>query len=81
MPPLLQQSATHQFKTAVGARLGSGIAELATTATSGFLYVPTCNGAPTGIPEAQTGMAPLVVDRANNRLYFYATGAWRNAGP
>lgn len=54
---------------------------LATTATNGFLYVPTCAGLPTGTPTAITGMAPIVVDTTNNKLYFYSNGAWRDAGP
>jgi len=56
-------------------------AALATTATDGFLYVPTCAGVPTGAPTAISGMAPIVVDTTNNRWYFYSGGAWRNAGP
>jgi hypothetical protein len=56
-------------------------AALATTATDGFLYVPTCAGTPTGVPTAITGMAPIVVDTTNNKLYFYSTGVWRDAGP
>jgi hypothetical protein len=58
-----------------------GTAALATTATDGFLYVPTCAGVPTGTPTAYTGVAPIVIDTTNNRLYFYSSGAWRNAGP
>jgi len=58
-----------------------GKAALATTATSGFLYVPTCAGTPTGVPTAYTGTAPIVVDTTNNKLYFYSGGAWRDAGP
>jgi hypothetical protein len=56
-------------------------AALATTATNGFLYVPTCAGTPTGTPTAVTGMAPIVVNTTNNKLYFYSGGAWRDAGP
>jgi hypothetical protein len=56
-------------------------AALATTATNGFLYVPTCAGTPTGTPTAITGMAPIVVNTTNNKLYFYSGGAWRDAGP
>jgi len=56
-------------------------AALATNATNGFLYVPTCAGTPTGTPTAITGMAPIVVDTTNNKLYFYSTGQWRDAGP
>jgi hypothetical protein len=59
----------------------AGGASLATTATNGFLYVPTCAGVPTGTPTAKTGYAPIVVDTTNNRWYFYSGGAWRNAGP
>jgi hypothetical protein len=58
-----------------------GTAAIATTATDGFLYVPTCAGAPTGTPTTQTGTAPIVVDTTNNKLYFYSGGAWRDAGP
>lgn len=54
---------------------------LATTATDGFLYVPTCAGTPTGTPTTQTGTAPIVVDTTNNKLYFYSGGQWRDAGP
>lgn len=54
---------------------------LATSATDGFLYVPTCAGTPTGTPTTQTGTAPIVVDTTNNKLYFYSGGAWRDAGP
>lgn len=58
-----------------------GTAALATTATNGFLYIPTCAGTPTGTPTTITGLAPLVVDSTNNKLYFYSGGAWRDAGP
>lgn len=54
---------------------------LATTATDGFLYVPTCAGTPTGTPSSVTGKSPIVIDTTNNRFYFYSSGAWRNAGP
>ncbi len=59
--------------------LGGGT--LATSATDGFLYVPTCAGTPTGTPTAKTGFAPIVVNTTNNKLYFYSGGAWRDAGP
>jgi hypothetical protein len=58
-----------------------GTAALATTATDGFLYIPTCAGTPTGTPTAITGLAPLVINTTNNKLYFYSGGAWRDAGP
>ena len=33
------------------------------------------------VPTAKTGMAPIVVNTTNNKLYFYSGGAWRDAGP
>lgn len=59
----------------------AGVGDLATTATDGFLYIPTCAGVPTGVPTEYTGFAAAVIDRTNNRFYFYSNGAWRNAGP
>jgi hypothetical protein len=67
--------------TANGSFAAGAQGALATTATNGFLYVPTCSGTPTGTPTAITGLAPIVVDTTNNKLYFYSTGVWRDAGP
>ena len=53
--------------------------EIATDATTGFIYVPTCAGTPTGIPTAYVGRSPIVVDSTNNKLYFYSGGEWRNS--
>jgi hypothetical protein len=51
-------------------------AALATTATNGFTYIPTCAGTPTGTPTAITGKVPIVADTTNNKLYVYLGGAW-----
>jgi hypothetical protein len=59
--------------------IGSNV--VATNATNGFLYVPTCAGTPTGTPTAKSGYAPIVVNTTNNKLYFYSSGVWRDAGP
>ena len=58
-----------------------GNGAIATNATDGFLYVPTCAGTPTGTPTTYTGRSPIVVDSTNNKLYFYSGGEWRDAGP
>ena len=55
----------------------AGLPSLATTATDGFFYIPTCNGTPTGTPTTITGFAPMVVDDVNNKLYVYIGGAWQ----
>lgn len=56
-------------------------AAIATNATTGFLYVPSCAGTPTGTPAGWTGKVPIVVNTTNNKLYFYSGGSWRDAGP
>jgi len=56
-------------------------AAIATNATNGFLYVPSCAGTPTGTPTTYTGRVPIVVDTTNHKLYFYSGGVWRDAGP
>lgn len=48
---------------------------VATNATDGFLYIPTCAGTPSGTPTAYSGRVPLVFDSSNNELYVY-DGSW-----
>lgn len=55
-----------------------GTGALATTATDGFLYIPSCAGLPTGTPTSETGRAPIVLNSSNNNLYGYSGGAWQN---
>lgn len=50
-------------------------AALATNATDGFTYIPTCAGAPSGVPTAYTGKTAMVFDTTNNKLMIY-DGGW-----
>lgn len=52
------------------------VGALATNATNGFIYIPSCAGTPTGVPTAVTGGVPLVADSTNNKIYAYVGGAW-----
>ena len=55
-----------------------GQGRLATTATTGFAFLPTCLGAPTGVPvNPPAGYVASIYDATNNRLYIY-NGAWRS---
>lgn len=67
---------TFQAVAAVAAKDVRGQAALATNATTGFLFIPTCAGTPTGNPNPPAGNVALVYDTTNNKLYVY-NGAWK----
>ena len=58
-----------------GGSVVCGNAALSTSATDGFLYIPTCAGTPSGTPTAQTGRVAIVFDTTNNKLCVY-DGGW-----
>lgn len=78
---LLQMGGTTYFALDTSGDIVLNNAAIATTATTGFLYVASCAGTPTGTPAGHSGRVPLVVDTTNNKLYFYSNSAWRDAGP
>jgi hypothetical protein len=62
--------------TGVDGSVAFNDAALATTATKGFVMIPSCAGAPTGVPaDIPTGQMPMVFDSTNNKIYVY-DGAW-----
>lgn len=76
------------WRTQVASRLGGAYNQqgaaisLSISATTGFAFLPNCSGVPTGTPaNAAVGLNAVVIDATNYRLYFFAGGAWRNAGP
>lgn len=77
VPLYFATSQTERMRIDESGNITIGTAALATTATGGFLYIPTSAGAPTGIPTAKTGRVPLHYDAINNALYIY-NGAWRS---
>lgn len=62
------------FDKAGNIRLGT--AALATTATNGYVTIPTCAGTPTGVPaNVPAGMAALIFDTTGNKFWVY-DGGW-----
>lgn len=85
------QSATNQLalvtNSVIGLQIGAnqdiifGTAALATNATTGFPWMASCAGAPTGAPTAPyTAAAPFIFDTTNNKLWIRnttGTPAWK----
>lgn len=55
-------------------------ADVGTSATYGFLHLPSCNGTPSGTPILYGDAIPCIVDRSSNKTYIYSSGAWREVG-
>jgi hypothetical protein len=55
------------------------VAPIPTTATSGFLFISTCAGAPTGVPiSSVAGRTAIVYDTTNDKLWAFdpVDAAW-----
>lgn len=50
---------------------------IATTATSGFNYLSSCAGTPTGTPVTVTGSVPMIVDTSGSKIWVYFAGSWK----
>lgn len=58
----------------------TGTGALLTTATAGFLYIPTTPGTPTGVPTTYTGRSAIVLNTTGDALYGYdpVSAVWLN---
>lgn len=64
-------STRFQVTSAHNVVVGDNSNWLATTATDGFLHLPICYGAPTGLPTVRTTQAAVVMDVTNSNLSIY----------
>lgn len=70
--------ATEGAGTGSRGNLAFGSAALATSATVGYVMIPSCAGTPTGVPaDIPTGQVALHYDSTNDKLYVYS-GSWRS---
>lgn len=70
--------ATEGAGTGSRGNIAFGSAALATSATVGYVMIPSCAGAPTGVPaDIPTGQVALHYDTTNDKLYVY-NGSWRS---
>ena len=79
-PLNIYTSATLRFSIDASGNVIVGTAALTTSATAGFLWIPSCAGAPSGSPTSPyTDAAALVVDITNSRLYVRVGSTWKYA--
>jgi hypothetical protein len=66
--------------TALKPGIAVGEPSLATTATLGFAWLPTCAGTPTGVPATPpAGMSAFVYDTTGKKIWMYdqVSSAWK----
>lgn len=77
-PAVLYTNNTERARLDTSGNVIVGTAALATSATNGFPWIPSCAGAPTGAPTAPySNAAALVVDTTNSRLYVRVGSTWK----
>lgn len=54
-----------------------GTAALSTSATDGFVYMPSSAGTPSGTPTSVTGGVATEIDTTNSKFMAYIGGAWK----
>lgn len=63
----------------VGSTGAAGGANLATSATQGFLRIPRMAGQPTGVPAIADHYSPIVHDTTNAKLWLHDGTSWKGA--
>jgi hypothetical protein len=62
----------------VNSGIAGGPGPLAAAATTGFCYIPTLTGPPTGTPtQTPAGYVPMCFDATASKLWIYTGSAWK----
>lgn len=73
---IMNVAGSTQFQLNPNGDLLLGQADLGTASTTGYPFISSIAGIPTGTPTTIAGVNPVVIDRTNDKLYFYTNGAW-----
>lgn len=76
-PIALITNATKQCIVPAAGGFVVGTATLVTSATVGFIYIPTMPATASGTPAAQAGTVPLAYETTGNHLMVFSGGAWK----
>ncbi len=60
-----------------GGEISLGKTAPATSATTGFPYIPVMAGTPIGTPTTKAGYVPIVADSSGNKIWIFVGGAWK----
>lgn len=79
LPMTFFNNGVEKLRLAVDGNFIVGTAAIATTATAGFPWIPSCAGTPTGAPTAPySNAAAMVVDTTNSKLYVLVGSTWKS---
>lgn len=77
LPLVIKTNSTERLKVDLNGNVIVNTVALSTNASSGFLWIPSCGGIPTGTPTAPyTNAAALVVDTSNDNLVLRSGTKW-----
>lgn len=78
-PVFVKTNSTVRLTISSAGSVVAGSAAISTSATDGFVYIPSCAGTPSGTPTSFSGRTPLVYDTTADKLWVY-NSSWHQWG-